>query len=251
VIELLLLVSRERQHKLVYNGNGRRPLNNRAQLVQRAMEEKRGQELKEAWLPTELFVAGHTQKSQERHNVFQGIDEWRTRDDPAISSGDSTGSSSHLSLSIANLMGFVKNNAIPDVITKQSRLSIEFFIVGNEDRRALLTEPVGGDVPSRRNALPTTGFGRDVIDDTASTLEDGSPCIQHGQGSEEESMWLNIVNDNGSDLNSLTESHVIALESTANNFAFRDNSTVAFLLEHPLNAIQLVGEVGEATPKGL
>jgi hypothetical protein len=63
-------------------------------------------------------------------------------------------------------------------------------------------------------------------------------------------MGLDMVDNDRGNLNGLTESHVIALESAANDLTITGN-TRALPIHHPTNSLQLVGEVGEARPKWL
>ena len=116
-------------------------------------------------------------------------------------------------------MGLVQHNTIPGVTREEcALLSIELLVIGNEDRGAFVTEtehvtrngPLGGDTG------PYLRRGQYLIDDTAAVLKDVGPGIEHGEGREEESVWLRIVDDHGRNLNGLAESHVIALEATMN-----------------------------------
>jgi hypothetical protein len=63
-----------------------------------------------------------------------------------------------------------------------------------------------------------------------------------------------VVDDDRGNLDGLTESHVITLETAMNkggirSLATRDLGTIDFLVEHPLDTIELVGEVGEVLPQ--
>ena len=63
-----------------------------------------------------------------------------------------------------------------------------------------------------------------------------------------------MVDNDRSNLDSLTEPHVIALESASNKngigtLTTRDIGSIDFLVEHPVDTIELVGEVGEVLPQ--
>jgi hypothetical protein len=85
-------------------------------------------------------------------------------------------------------------------------------------------------------------------------LKDGDPGIEHGEGSEEQGGGTEVIDDDRGDLDSLAESHVITLEATA----YKDSiitltsgnlCAIVLLVEHPANAVELVGEVGEILPQ--
>jgi hypothetical protein len=85
-------------------------------------------------------------------------------------------------------------------------------------------------------------------------LKDGDPGVQHGEGSEEQGRGTEVIDNDRGDLDGLAESHVITLETTA----YKDSiitltsgnlCAIVLLVEHPTNAVKLMGEVGEILPQ--
>jgi hypothetical protein len=85
-------------------------------------------------------------------------------------------------------------------------------------------------------------------------LKDGDPGVQHGEGSEEQGRGTEVIDDDRGDLDGLAESHVIALEATTYKngvitLTSRDQCTMKLFVKHPVNAVKLMGEVGEILPQ--
>jgi hypothetical protein len=85
-------------------------------------------------------------------------------------------------------------------------------------------------------------------------LKDGDPRIEHGEGSEEQGRGTDVIDDDRGDLDGLAEPHVIALETTAyKNGVITLTSgnlcAMKLFVKHPVNAVKLMGEVGEILPQ--
>jgi hypothetical protein len=97
---------------------------------------------------------------------------------------------------------------------------------------------------------PEPRLGINGINRTTSLDKNINPSLNHRKRSKKERKGLNVINNARSNLNSLTETHIIALEPTTNEY-FRaaspvgNESSINFFIEHPVDAVSLVLKVGE------
>jgi hypothetical protein len=113
MIELLLLFGREGKNHFVNNRNRGSALNDASKGIERTMKKEVRQQVKVTRLPSPQGRVGNTEKGKKSDDVFQGIDKGGTRDNPAKRSDNLSSGTSHVTITIANLMSLIQHHTIP------------------------------------------------------------------------------------------------------------------------------------------
>jgi hypothetical protein len=151
-------------------------------------------------------------------------------------------------------MGFIENNPIP-IPAKERGIVVEFLVVGYINCRAILDKVAwNGCIRIIHKAPRLCLILLNLIDCTASLLKDGRPGVNHCKGCNKECSGLRIVDDDRGDLDSLAEAHIITLEAAADinsgsPITIRNIRAVNFLVEHPVDTVELVLKVREVRPQ--
>jgi hypothetical protein len=231
----------------------RSTLNDTSKGIEGTVKEKLREKGKVTRLPSPQRRGGNTEEGEQRNDIFQGVDEGSTRDSPSKRGDDLASGASHITVTIANLMSLVQDDTVPLDRVKERRIGIQLLIIRDVDSGTFAVEEASGGIqPLGRVACPDTVD--DLVDDAARLGQHGDPGVEHGEGSEQQRSRLKVVDNDRGNLDGLTEPHVITLESTTNKngigtLTTRDLGSVDFLVEHPLDTVELVGEVGEVLPQ--
>ncbi len=155
-------------------------------------------------------------------------------------------------------MRLIENDPVPRP-PKERGLRIELLIVGDIHGRPHLGHVAGEGGISIIHELPggvnaRLGCTR-LVHSASRLLQHARPSINHGEGRNEQGGHVRVVDDDRGDLDGLAEPHVVTLKATAHKggrgtVTTRHLGAVNLLVEHPVNALELVMKVSKAMPQG-
>jgi hypothetical protein len=124
MIELLLFFGSERKDYLMNDRSRRSTLNDTSKGIKRTMKKKLREKGKVTRLPSPQWGSGNTEEGEQGNDIFQGINEGSTRDNPSKRGMNAASGASHVRIAIANLMSLVQHDSIPWMRVKENRIGI-------------------------------------------------------------------------------------------------------------------------------